>query len=252
LTGTPVALHGGRGASWRVGDAVLKRLDMAEDELAWQADLHERIACDGFRVAAPLRAGDGALVVDGWMATEALSGRHEAGRWADVIAVGERFHAALSGVRRPDFLHLRTNAWAVADRVAWGEAPLDAFADAKHVGRLMAALRPVQAPSQLVHGDLTGNVLFDEQRPPAILDFSPYWRPTGYASAVVVADALIWEGADESLLHAVAHIDDLEQYLLRALMFRVVTDRIVCGDAPDLADPFMLPVEIACRLAASG
>ena len=51
-----------------------------------------------------------------------------------------------------------------------------------------------------MHGDLTGNVLFARGLPPAVIDFSPYWRPVGFASAVVVGDALLWEGADESLL----------------------------------------------------
>jgi len=97
-----------------------------------------------------------------------------------------------------------------------------------------------------VHGDLTGNVLFDDDRPPAVLDFSPYWRPAGYAAAIVVGDALIWEGADETLLGAVAHIEDFEQLLVRALIFRVVTDRIVRGEAPDR---FARAVELACQLA---
>jgi uncharacterized protein (TIGR02569 family) len=248
LSGTPVALEGGRGSSWLVGGAVLKPLDMAEEELAWQAEAYERIVCDGFRVARPLRAGDGALAVDGWTATAAVGGRHEAGRWADIIAVGDRFHAALAGLERPSFIDRRTSAYAVADRVAWGEEHTDL--DDAHLLRLMAALRAIAATPQLVHGDLTGNVLFDGARAPAIIDFSPYWRPTPYAAAIIVGDALTWEGADATLLDAVAHIDDLDQYLLRALIFRVVIDRIFRGDAPPADDPFTKPVELACRLAA--
>jgi uncharacterized protein (TIGR02569 family) len=222
--------------------AVLKPLDVGEDELAWRAATLERVVCDGFRLARQLRAADGSLVVDGWTATTFVSGRHEPGRWADIIAAGERFHAALAPLRHPAFIDRRTNPWAVADRVAWGEERRD---DAPHVARLTAALRPVHAPPQIIHGDLTGNVLFDDPLPPAIIDFSPYWRPTPYAAAIVVADALTWEGADETLLDAVAHIDDFPQYLLRALLFRIVTDAIVGGDTR----PFASPVELACRLA---
>ncbi len=36
----------------------------------------------------------------------------------------------------------------------------------------------MQAPPQLVHGDLTGNLLFHTSLPPAVIDLSPYWRPT--------------------------------------------------------------------------
>jgi hypothetical protein len=68
---------------------------------------------------------------------------------------------------------------------------------------LVSALRPVTAPSQLIHGDLTGNVVFDSARPPAIIDFSPYRRPAAYAAAIVAADALVWEGAARQVLDAV-------------------------------------------------
>jgi hypothetical protein len=105
-----------------------------------------------------------------------------------------------------------------------------------------------------VHGDLTGNVLFATDLPPAIIDFSPYWRPTPFASAIVVADALVWEGADASLLGAVAHIDRFEQFLLRAIIYRAVTDRLFREHEsirPDAEDPYLPAVELALRLAES-
>lgn len=255
VAGPAAPLTGGRGASWRAGDAVLKPLDLREEELAWQAEVLASIACDGFRVAHPLRAKDGALVVDGWCAWEAVEGRHEARRWAEIVAVGERFHAALAGVPPPGFIARRSDRWAIGDRVAWGALPASAFADVEHLARLEAALEPLTAPSQLIHGDLTGNVLFDADLPPAVIDFSPYWRPTGFASAIVVADALVWEGARDDILAAVAHVEDFGQYLLRALIYRLVADRLVRGDDPpgtDDPDPYLPAVELACRLAPRG
>ncbi len=58
--------------------------------------------------------------------------------------------------------------------------------------------------SQLIHGDLSGNVLFAAGLPPAIIDFSPYWRPVAYASAVVAVDGVLWFGAGEALLQRAA------------------------------------------------
>lgn len=254
VSGTPVPLEGGQGSSWRVSEAVLKPLDLAEPELEWQAQLFASISCDEFRVARPLRASDGSLVVAGWCAWEAVEGGHEECRWPEIIAVGERFHTALVGVPRPDFIAQRTDPWAIGDRVAWGELPADEFAHVKHLPRLAAALRQINASSQLIHGDLTGNVLFDDQLPPAVIDFSPYWRPTPFASAIVVADALVWEGADEGILDAAKHLEDFGQYLLRALIYRAVTDRLFRQHEairPDDADPYLPAAELACRLAAS-
>ena len=204
----PEPLAGGTGRSWRAGSLVLKPLDCAEREIPWQAELFASIEQDGFRVAAPLPD-----VIDGWTARLFLEGRHEHGRWREIIAVGERFHAALAGVPRPDaIIDTRTNPWEVGDRVAWGERPYDGIDD------LLAALEPIDAPSQLIHGDLTGNVLFHDDLPPAIIDFAPYWRPTEYATAIVVTDAVLWEGAPEELLD-----EAQRQYLLRALIYRGVT-----------------------------
>lgn len=249
----PEPLGGGQGGAWRSGDLVLKTLDwaMSLEELEWQGTVLDAVRADGFRVTRLRRARDGAALVGGWCAWEYLEGDHEARRWAEVISVGERFHAALAGVSRPALIDARTDHWAIGDRVAWGELPATRFAHVKHLPRLLDALRPIDAPSQLVHGDLTGNVLFADDLPPAVIDFSPYWRPTAFASAIVVGDALAWEGADESLLDAVAHVDDFPQYLLRALIYRIVVDALFRQgepDRPDADDLFLGPVELACRL----
>ena len=243
----PERLAGGRETAWRCGTLVLKPLDTSVEELEWQKALLEQLDCNGFRIARLLG------VSDGWCAWEHVAGEHRERAWPDVIAVGERFHAALAGEQQPACLDRRTNHWAIGDRVAWGELPAEDFAHVKHVPRLIGALCPVDtARSQLVHGDLTGNVLFADGLPPAVIDFSPFWRPTRTPSAVVVGDALLWEDADESLLGAVAHVDDFAQFLLRALIFRAVVDALFRAGQPwrpDGDDCFLAPVELACSLA---
>jgi uncharacterized protein (TIGR02569 family) len=252
--GLPEPIEGGQATSWRIGDLILKPLDVELEELEWQARLFDSIHCDGFRVARPRQTRDGSFSVDRWCAWERVAGRHRERRWPEIIAVGDRFHGALAAAPRPAFLDARTDPWAIGDRVAWGELPPEDFLHVKHLTRLAAALRPIEAHSQLVHGDLTGNVLFADGLPPALIDFSPYWRPIAFASAVVVADALVWEGANGNLLKAVAHIERFDQFLLRALIYRAVTDWLFRQDQPirpDAADPYLDAVELACRLAGS-
>jgi uncharacterized protein (TIGR02569 family) len=243
----PVPLAGGRGTAWRCGELVLKPLDTSVEELEWLGRLLDSLLCHGFRVSR-LRG-----VRDGWCAWEFVEGVHRKRAWPEVIAVGERFHAALAAVPRPGFIDRRTNHWAVGERVAWGELPASEFRHVEHVEQLAAALRPVdERASQLVHGDLTGNVLFADGLPPAVIDVSPYWRPPAFASAVVVGDALLWEGADDSVLAAVAHVDRFPQFLLRALIFRAVVDALFrAGEPqrPDANDCFLGPVELALALA---
>jgi uncharacterized protein (TIGR02569 family) len=203
-------------------------------------------------VAAPRRGRGGGLVIGGWTCFERLPGRHEERRWADIIEVGRRFHAALRDVPEPAFIQQRTHAWAVGDRVAFGELAPDRIPPVRHLTRLSELCRPVAEPAQLIHGDLTGNVLFSPGSPPGIIDFSPYFRPEPFASAIVVADALVFEGADERLLTAVSDVPDLGQYLLRALIYRLVTDRVARPSVPDPVaddDPYLPAVDLAVRLA---
>jgi uncharacterized protein (TIGR02569 family) len=221
-SGEPVALAGGRGLAWRVDDLVFKPADLGPDELDWQADVLPTVQASDIRISIPQRASTGGLVVDGWTAWPYLSGEHRAGQWLEVISVGDRFHEAVAGLARPLFIAARTDPWAIGDRVAWGEAPIDPYLDVAVVARQAELRRPIDAPSQLIHGDLTGNVLFDDDLPPAVIDLSPYWRPAAFATAIVVADALVWEGANDSLLDSVADIDDIGQMLIRALLYRLV------------------------------
>lgn len=213
VEGEPTLLPGGRGTSWRVGPLVLKPLDRAAREIAWQADVLSAVRSDDVRVAPPVPR-----IVDGWTAWTYVEGAHEPGRWLDIIAAGECLHDALATMPRPaEIVDQGVEPWATGDRVAWESEPFPGLED------ILRALRPVPDESTLIHGDLTGNVLFHDTLPPAIIDFTPYWRPRAFASAVVVADALVWEGAPPELADVVD-----PQYLLRALVYRGVTS-IVAG-----------------------
>ena len=126
--------------------------------------------------------------------------------------------------------------------MAWGDRdPGSVLADVPEplsgqLRSLLAALRPVRLQPQLVHGDLGGNVLFAAGEPPAVIDFSPYWRPAGLALAVAAVDALMWSGADPGILDELAGQPELDQLLARALVYRLVTEIIFRrGDLASLA-----------------
>ena len=242
-------LSGGRGLTWRVGDVVLKPADGGEETLAWQARILAEIRPEDVRVARPLPATTGAFTVDGWSGSVFCAGRHESGRWLDIIDTGRRLHRALASVDRPELLAARTDPWAVADRAAWGEVALDPFRGSPHVSRLESCLALVRAPSQVIHGDLTGNVLFADPQSPAVIDLSAYWRPPEYATAIVVADALTWEGAAVDDLAPAFETEAFGQLLARALLYRIIAD--IGGDAGSSepwAGAYARAVELAVRL----
>ena len=131
-SGDPIPLEGGRGTSWRFGSVVLKPADVSLGELTWQAGLLPTIPQDGFRLSRPLRSRDGSLVVEAWCAWEYDEGRHQPRRWREIMVAGEKFHRVLRDVPRPSHLDARTDPWAIGDRVAWGDLPVEGFLRVKH------------------------------------------------------------------------------------------------------------------------
>ena len=145
----------------------------------------------------------------------------------------------------------------MADRVAWGERTVEVGPRSTTLlARLEALRRDLDLPSQLVHGDLSGNVLLADGLDPAIIDVSPYWRPAAYADAVLVVDALLWWQEPESVADELAPPElaehDWHQLLVRAAIFRLIS----LDEAHRLADPDVveqLPAyERAVRLLQRG
>ena len=139
----------------------------------------------------------------------------------------ENFHRALRDVPKPDFLQERKHPWAIGDRVAFGEQTIPIRKPiAEQVVRLRAQLGPTTLPEQVIHADLTHNVLFDGDDLPVIIDFSPYYRPAGYATAIVVADAAVWRGAPLSLAAQIEPAEARTELLTHALVFRLVASAL--------------------------
>ena len=227
VDGDPTPLGGGEGVSFRVGDVVLKRVhDTAEAE--WTQDLVSRVHQVGFRLPDPVSAVEGCWVRQGWSASRFLPGlRPAAPAWRDIADAGLRFADAAEHARDGghDVLSRRTHRWAVADRVAWGEATVELVPEAREVvAQISDWLGAPSGDTHFVHGDLSGNVFLDRAGVPVILDVSPYLRPRRWAAAIVTADAVLWHGANASLAASLASGPDRD-LLGRALMFRLVAEQ---------------------------
>lgn len=230
----PVRLSGGQGTAWRAGQVVLKPADSVRAG-RWFAEVYDALTGPGFRVPRPVRALTGDWVARGWTAYRWVPGAAAdwsgvSPRWPDLVAASRALHAALAGVPVPAWLATVENRWTIGDEVAWGErdpGPLLGPAAgplAAQVRRLLAALRPVHLPDQLIHADLAGNVLFAAGQPPAVIDFSPLERPAGLPLAIAAVDTLMWHQASPEVLGYLAGEPELDQLLPRALIYRLVTE----------------------------
>ena len=208
---------------------------------AWSAKVRETLFVDGVRLARPVRSTDGRYVVAGWRADTFVTGTPEP-RHDEVVSAAVRLHEATARLERPRFLTQPpsvpwsdVDVFVAADRAAWEDRPLHALPPGAQVApgssdgqrsielinQLASLRRPTRSPSQLVHGDLYGTVLFAGTTAPGITDITPYWRPASWAAGVVVVDALAWGEADDGLVERWTSLPEWPQMLLRALMFRL-------------------------------
>lgn len=221
IHGTPKALLGGQGTTFRVGDIVFKPTHN-EVETIWVIEVLSGIVDVGVRVPNYLSSDVGDVLVDGWMAYEFLPGEIVKGNWEEKRMALERFHNALKNVPPPPFFLNRDDPWALADFMSWGEIPIACHVRLESaVERLVGCLQPIEVTNQIIQGD-PDNILFQEGLPPAIIDFCPYWRPSEFAFAVLVVDKLVWEKADETILEVFADIPEFPQLLVRAELRRVL------------------------------
>ncbi|KAH9217502.1 phosphotransferase family protein [Leptodontidium sp. 2 PMI_412] len=249
LQGTPQPISGGRGLCYIVGQTVFKPSD--DDLLAqWVAELASKLSSrspTAYRLAIPLSIVDEPEIYlfKGWTASSFVEGKPGInGHFEDIFKTSRAFHAdlreLLEGKPRPALVGKHSNRWNEADRVVWGEKSLEDVENVNEeillhfqplLDKLAKKMKPLvgdRTPHQLIHGDLTGNILFEESGvvPPAIIDLTFYWRPLEYANAIIAADGLAWNGQGADLVRlylADAQAELRIQLLLRALYWRALT-----------------------------
>ena len=232
---TPLA--GGQGTTYGNGDVVLKPVIDVEEAEWLAAVLFALPEPDRLRIIRPVTSASGEWVVGGWSAWQRLGGTPRSGAWRETVAVSRQFHEVVAAVPWSSAI-ARHNPWARGDQLAWGERGLDVPVPANlrpTLDRLRELSQPLDLSSQLVHRDVLHNVLFDDTLPPAVIDVSPAWRPARYAEAIVVVDAIGWDGAPPGAIDALAD-DEGVQLLVRATLFRLASAVVLCEDDPDRLD----------------
>jgi hypothetical protein len=233
LSEPPQPMAGGRvSGAWQVGGVVLKQVaDTAEQ--VWRCQVYLDWPSDApVRVPRPLADQDGRWVVDGWSAHLSVPGQTasvvEDAHWFRLAC--DSFLDVTADLAKPAFLDTRDDPWTTADRMLLaGDEPPDS------VGAFVVdCLRDdgaVDGQPQVVHADLTGNVLRDEDTA-GVIDWPAQWWPRELALAVVLVDALCWQGAGTALLD---EWDDVGGAALRRALAWRATTRGLLDPAPDLS-----------------
>ncbi len=242
----PRPLAGGQGHSFVAGDLVLSPGRDAST-CTWLNPVLARLAVEldmtsprALRLAMPIPSRDGRWVVDGWGASRYEPDTHPCLDLDVLVATSRLLNARFASAvpSPPDGVRERSDHWAIAERAAFDATDATRTHGnprpyaAPLVAELLARLEDDSdlGPNQLVHGDLAGNVLLDTRGVPVVIDVSPYWRPTLWAEALCVLDAVLWHRADAtSMRHWVGGAR--RQAMLRAGLFRLLSDEPAPADA---------------------
>lgn len=226
--GPPIRhLPGGMGHSYRVtsshGSLVIKPAPYPE-EAQWLGETFAQLPdAPDVRIPRAVVSTAGKWIADDHVCWTWLDGRDGVGRYSEKLAASRAFHRTTRVLEKPAFIDRRSDPWAMADRVAWGERPADYDAETMRVlGPVLSEIERTPLPpgteEQLIHGDLSGNFVFAPDQAPAIIDITPYWRPVGFAEAVMWIDSIWFDApADPRLFDG----PGMRAFALRALARRM-------------------------------
>jgi uncharacterized protein (TIGR02569 family) len=228
LSGDIVPLSGGQNTSVRVNNAVLKPVDDIQHS-EWLLNIIYNIKPQGYRLAKPIRSKYGTFVSKRWACTHYEMGHDINGHIEEKLMVSRLFHRDLSSVNLQDFSPIE-NPWTKGHRIAWeiDELPREIPKEMQEcINNLLrtVSLRE-QYKVQVVHSDLSGNILFDPDLNPLIIDFSPTIAPVEYAEAILVCDCIAWQGSEVSEIDLLSGNELYKEMIIRAIVFRLAVSAI--------------------------
>ncbi|MCM3626124.1 fructosamine kinase family protein [Paenibacillus glycanilyticus] len=229
LSGDIVPLSGGQNTSVRVGDAVLKPVDDVR-HTEWLLHILHKINPQGYRLSKPVRSVDGSFVCQGWACAHYEQGQDAHGRIEEKLRVSRLFHRDLAAVDHRAFPQT-DNPWAKGHRIAWQleELPTEFPKEVREIINRLLARVSLKEPYkvQIVHSDLSGNILFDPGLEPLIIDFSPAIAPVEYAEAILVCDCIAWQGSAVSEVNLLPDDELYKEMIMRAVIFRLAVSAIL-------------------------
>jgi hypothetical protein len=236
LSGEIYALNGGQNSSIRVNDAVLKPVGENTQFCEWGLTILHSINPHGYRLSKPMKCNNGNFVYKGWCCTCYEPGEHRQGEVNQKLEVARLFHKDLAKI---DFTEIpkANDPWSIANGIAWQKENLPSTISKEAVRILEELVGMVKLNEnykvQIIHSDLSGNILFDNTRSPLIIDFSPKIAPIEYAEAILVCDCIAWQGSPISELGLIRNSMFHIEMIIRAVIFRLSTAAIFAGDDKD-------------------
>jgi len=219
----PILLKGGRGNTYRSDKIVLKPSNNLTESEEVSELISKISSSDKLRIPKSIKSINGNWIEDGYVAWEFLTGKDLNDNYKEKLRACDWFSDIFENIEKPNFIENRNDAWSVADRVTWGEKEKEYMPEFQEmIDQVQKSLIPIEHSGQIIHGDISGNIVFDIKEGLGVIDITLGWRPKDYAKALLIIDAITWEGADLSIYNHVKDLPNIRQLLLRAGLRRII------------------------------
>jgi hypothetical protein len=236
LNGELKPLKGGQNTSVRVNDAVLKPVGDNVQVNEWLLGILNEIDPYKYRLAKPVISNDGTFIYNGWCCTRFEPGEHRDGDIKNKLEVSRLFHHDLADIDITN-IPIGDDPWSVSQGIVWQKEnlPQNISKTAYKILEELISKATLKGnyKVQVIHADLSGNILFDKVLDPLIIDFSPTIAPVEYAEAILVCDCIAWQGSPITDLGLLGNSEYIIEMILRAVIFRLSVAAIFAGDNQD-------------------
>jgi uncharacterized protein (TIGR02569 family) len=232
MKGNAEPLSGGQNTSLKIHDFVLKPVDN-DSYSEWVSNIISKINPQGYRISKPIKSKMGTFIYGGWCCNRYEPGENAEGNVSSKLKVARLFHSDLAKV---DFHSAPTSddPWSKAHEVAWQRKQLPKELCRQAIETIGSLLEKVKLQYsynvQIVHSDLSGNILFDKTLGPLIIDFSPTISPVEYAEAILVCDCIAWQDSPIIDIDLLPNNEFYREMIFRAIIFRLTVAAIFAGD----------------------
>lgn len=224
VTGHGKHLAGGQDTSYLFDTIVIKPVDDAQ-YYEFTAQIFAQLQPVNYRISKPIKSNQGTYVVSGYAATRYERGVDCDSAIKEKLAASTLLHKDLKALNITQ-LPESHDPWTKANNVLWRGAHLPKNWSTEILSfchSLLDHLERITDDYQLIHGDLGGNVFFDEELSPLVIDFSPTIAPKKYADAIIVCDSIAWAGVDLQSIELLQPLDAYKPYIKYAIAFRILT-----------------------------
>lgn len=230
-------LKGGQNESIKVGDLVIKPVHEKEKYL-WLSEVLGEINFENLRVATPLKSKGGNFIEDSFGATPYFEAQFYNSKLEEKLDACRELNSKVAGIRKPKEYNKWESPWTKAQSLAWSHKISSPLLP-KEIEELIRLRTTLNLPEQLIHVDLAGNILFDEEGNPIIIDFTPGFYPKEYSEVLLLIDSIAWYQASMEALHLLNLEKDIQdQLILRALIFRLSVPLFLHTDPKNKIEDF--------------